>query len=125
MTENEISGLIVDTCYQIHVELGPGLFEKVYEEVLAFELHSRGLVFKRQHPISLEWRDIEFDQGFRADMIVEDKVLVEIKSVERIAPVHKKQVLTYLRLSNLKLGLLINFNEALIKNGICRVVDGL
>lgn len=125
MTENELSKIIVDTCYQIHVALGPGLFESVYEEILTYELVQIGLNVTRQQAIPVIWKDIKMDLGFRADLIVENKVLIEIKSVEAIAPVHQKQVLTYLKLTELKLGLLINFNEALIKTGITRIVNKL
>lgn len=125
MTENELSRIIVDTCYQIHVELGPGLFESVYEEILAYELTEKGLSISRQQDIPVVWKEVIMDHGFRADLIVENKVLIEIKSVATIAPVHQKQVLTYLKLTGLKLGLLINFNEALIKNGITRIVNNL
>ncbi|GAA0880417.1 GxxExxY protein [Algoriphagus jejuensis] len=123
--ENYLSGIIVDTCYHIHVELGPGLFESVYEEILFYELTQQGLNVKRQLPIPVIWREIKMDQGFRADLVVEDSVLIEIKSVASVEPVHKKQVLIYLKLTGLKLGLLINFNEALIKNGITRIVNNL
>lgn len=125
MTENELAKVIVNTCYDIHVELGPGLLESVYEEILYFELTSQGYKVERQKPIPVFWKEIKMDIGFRADLIVENKVVVELKSVELIAPVHPKKLLTYLRLTKLKLGLLINFNEALIKDGITRVVDGL
>lgn len=125
MTENEISRIIVDTCYKIHVDLGPGLFESIYEGILDYELNQSGLSVSRQQPIPIVWKDKKLDQGFRADLIVERKVLIEIKSVEAIAPVHHKQVLTYLKLTGLKLGLLVNFNEALIKNGISRIVNKL
>lgn len=125
MTENELAKVIVNTCYDIHVELGPGLLESVYEEILYFELTSQGYKVERQKPIPVFWKEIKMDIGFRADLIVEDKVVVELKSVELIAPVHPKKLLTYLRLTKLKLGLLINFNEALIKDGITRVVNGL
>jgi len=125
MTENELSKIIVDAAYQIHVRLGPGLLESVYEEVLAYELSQRDLRLSRQHPIPVVWNNVKLDHGFRADLIVEDKVLVEIKSVEGITPVFPKQVLTYLKLTNLKLGLLINFNEAYIKDGITRIVNRL
>ena len=125
MTENELSKIIVDTCYQIHVELGPGLFESVYESILFYELDQKGLLVSRQQGIPLVWDKLKMDQGFRADLIVEGKVLIEVKSVEAIAPVHQKQVLTYLRLAGLKLGLLVNFNETLIKKGITRIVDNL
>lgn len=125
MTENELAKVIVNTCYHIHVELGPGLLESVYEEILCFELTSQGYKVERQKPIPVFWKEIKMDIGFRADLIVENKVVVELKSVELIAPVHPKKLLTYLRLTKLKLGLLINFNEALIKDGITRVVNGL
>ena len=125
MTENEISKIIVDKCYKIHVELGAGLFESVYEEILAFELVKEGLYVSRQQAIPLVWNKIKMEIGFRADLIIENKVLIEIKSVESIAPVHQKQVLTYLKLTDIKLGLLINFNEALIKDGITRIVNNL
>ncbi len=125
MHENEISKIIVDVCYKIHTTLGPGLFESVYEEILEHELINRGLKIKRQQAIPVVWDDIKFDHGFRADLIVENKVIIEIKSVESIAPVHHKQLLTYLKLTDMKLGLLINFNEALIKHGIHRIVNNL
>lgn len=125
MTENELSKIIVDTCYRIHVELGPGLFESVYEEILTYELMQKGLIVSRQQGIPVVWKEIKMEMGFRADLIVENKVLIEIKSVEAIAPVHQKQVLTYLKLTGLKLGMLVNFNEALIKNGITRIVHKL
>ncbi|MCV9388244.1 GxxExxY protein [Reichenbachiella ulvae] len=125
MTENQIASLIVDTCYQIHTQLGAGLFESVYEEILTYELREKGLKTERQKGIPVFWKDIKMDVGFRADLIIENKVIIEIKSVELIAPVHKKQLLTYLKVTDLKLGLLINFNEALIKNGITRIVNKL
>ncbi len=125
MIENRLSGKIVDIAYHIHVGLGPGLFESVYEEILYYELTKSGLWVECQHPIPVIWEDIKMDQGFRADLIVEKKGIIEIRSVERVAPVHKKQVLTYLKLSGIKLGLFINFNEALIKEGITRIVNKL
>ncbi len=125
MTENELAKVIVNTCYNIHVELGPGLLESVYEEILCYELTSQGFKVERQKGIPVFWKDLRMDIGFRADLIVENKVVVELKSVELIAPFHPKKLLTYLRLTKLKLGLLINFNEALIKNGITRIVNGL
>ncbi len=125
MTENELSKIIVNSCYQIHTRLGPGLFESVYEQILEYELIKEGLFIQRQHPIPVIWDDQKLDQGFRADIIVENKVIIEIKSIEGIAPVHQKQLLTYLRLTNLKLGLLVNFNNALIKDGIQRIVNNL
>ena len=125
MTENELAKVIVNTCYKIHVELGPGLLESVYEEILYYELTAQGYKVDRQKGIPLFWGDLKMDIGFRADLIVENKVIVELKSVELIAPFHPKRLLTYLRLIKIKLGLLINFNEALIKDGITRVVNGL
>lgn len=125
MTENEISRQIVDAAFKIHTKLGPGLLESVYEAVLAYELKRRGLKVVRQKPVPVVYEEVHLEEGFRADLIVEDKVIIELKSVEIIAPVHKKQVLTYLRLTNLKLGLLINFGDELIKTGITRIVNGL
>jgi GxxExxY protein len=125
MHENEIAKLIVDAAYKIHTSLGPGLLESVYETVLAYELAKRGLQVARQAAIPVVYEQISFDEGFRADLVVEGKVIVELKSVEKIAPVHKKQLLTYLRLADKRLGLLINFGEALIKDGITRVVNRL
>ncbi|MFC0514963.1 GxxExxY protein [Mucilaginibacter angelicae] len=125
MDENSISKLIVNTAFEIHTQLGPGLLESVYEEILYFELVSLGLKVERQKGICVFWKEIKMDIGFRADLIVEDKVIIEIKSVTAISPVHTKQVLTYLKLSGCKLGLLINFNEQLIKSGITRVVNNL
>jgi len=125
MTENEIAKEIVDAAYKIHTTLGPGLFESVYETVMAHELKNRGLKVVRQQAIPVTWENVHLEAGFRADLIVEDKVIIEIKSVENLAPVHRKQLLTYLRLTGLKLGLLINFDTELIKDGIARVVNGL
>ena len=125
MTENELASIVVDCCFHIHKSLGPGLFESVYEEVLSYELAKRGLVVKRQIEIPVQWDDIYIGIGFRADIIVESKLIIELKSVEHVLPVHQKQLLTYLKLTDLKLGLLINFNESLIKNGIQRIVNGL
>ena len=125
MHENEISGIIVDCAFQIHTKLGPGLLESVYEAVLEHELVKRGLHVVRQQPMPVIWETVRLDIGFRADMIVNGKVVVEVKSVEAIAPVHPKQLRTYLRLMDLKLGLLVNFNVPLIKDGITRVVNNL
>lgn len=125
MSENELSKIIVNSCCQIHKELGPGLFESVYEECLHFELIQQGLSVQRQKELPVIYKSLKMEIGFRIDLIVENKVIVEIKSIETIAPVHQKQLLTYLRLTNLKLGLLINFNEALIKDGIQRIVNNL
>jgi len=125
MTENEIATQIVDAAFKIHTTLGPGLLESVYEAVMTEELSRRGLQVIRQQAIPVVYESVRLDIGFRADLIVESKVIVEIKSIEQIAPVHKKQVLTYLRLANIRLGLLINFNVNLIREGISRVVNGL
>ena len=125
VTENEIARQIVDAAYKIHTTLGPGLFESVYEAVMAQELSKRGLQFVRQQPLPVVWENLHLEAGFRADLIVEDKVIVEIKSVDAIAPVHRKQLLTYLRLANKRLGILINFDVDLIQDGIARVVNGL
>ncbi len=123
--ENPLSKIIVDSCFQIHTQLGPGLFESVYENVLHYELTKNGLAVEKQKTIPVLWEGQFMEQGFRADLIVENKVIIEVKSVEMIADVHKKQLMTYLKLTKLKLGLLINFNEPLIKNGITRIVNGL
>jgi GxxExxY protein len=125
MTENEIAREVVDAAYRIHTGLGPGLLETVYEVILAYELKKRGLQATRQQAIPIQWESIRFDEGFRADLIVEDKVIVELKSIEAITNVHKKQLLTHLKLAQKRLGLLINFGEELIKDGITRVVNGL
>lgn len=125
MNENELSRIIVDVAFKIHTQLGPGLLESVYEEIMYFELTKRGLLVERQKGIPVIWENLKMDLGFRADLIVEKKVIIELKSVETIAPVHPKQLLTYLRITNVKLGLLINFNETLIKNGITRIVNNL
>lgn len=125
MTENELSRIIVDTSYKIHTKLGPGLLESVYEAIFYHELTKRNLKVERQKPIPVIWDGIHLDIGFRSDLIVEEKVIIEIKSVEKISNVHLKQLLTYIRVTDLRLGLLINFNEALIKNGIKRVANGL
>jgi GxxExxY protein len=125
MHENEIAKLIVNAAYKIHTSLGPGLLESVYEAVMVYELKKLRLVAARQVSIPVIYEEIAFDEGFRADLVVADKVIVELKSIERVAPVHKKQLLTYLRLADKRLGLLINFGEALIKNGITRIVNRL
>ena len=125
MTENEVATQVVDAAYKVHTTMGPGLLESVYETVLAFELEKRGLRVARQAPIPVKYETVELDEGFRADLIVEDKVILELKSVEKVAAVHKKQLLTYLRLTDMRLGLLINFGSLLIKDGIARVVNDL
>ena len=125
MRENEIARKVVDAAYRVHTKLGPGLLESVYEVVLTHEIKQRGLSATRQKSIPVKYDDMVFNEGFRADIVVEDSVIIELKSVEATAPVHKKQLLTYLRLADKKLGLLINFGAPLIKHGISRVVNGL
>jgi GxxExxY protein len=125
MTENEIARIIVNADYKIHTTLGPGLLESVYEATMTHELEKHGLQVSRQQGIPVNYESVHLDIGFRADLIVADKVIVELKSVEAIAPVHRKQLLTYLRLADKRLGLLINFGVELIKDGITRVVNGL
>lgn len=124
-TENEISKIILDLAFDIHTKLGPGLFESVYEEILSYELEDYGLSIKKQQGIPVIWNELRMEVGFRADIIVEDKGIVEIKSIEALAPIHYKQLTTYLKITNLKLGLLINFNEYLLKDGIKRIVNKL
>jgi len=122
---NEISGIIVDSAYHIHTKLGPGLLESVYETILAKELEKRGLFVERQKSIPIIFDGISFEEGFRADLIVEKQIIVELKSVEQFAPVHSKQVLTYLRLLDCRLGLLLNFGAPVMKDGIKRIVNKL
>lgn len=124
MHENQIGKIIVDCAVKLHMELGPGLLESVYETLLAHRLQNAGLHVKRQAPIPIIFDGIQFDEGFRADLIVEDKVIVELKSVENIHPSHQKQVLTYLKLTGLKLGYLLNFGAPVIKDGIWRIING-
>jgi GxxExxY protein len=124
MNENEIGTIIVDEAVSIHKVVGPGLLEMVYEAVLARRLKQRGLVVERQRAISIEFEGERFDEGFRVDLIVNGLVIIELKSVEQVSPVHKKQLLTYLRLTDLKVGYLLNFGDALMKNGIRRIING-
>ncbi len=125
MNENQIATIVVDIAYKIHTKLGPGLLETVYEVTLAHELRKRGLRVERQVPVPIVYEELVFEEGFRADLIVEDKFIVELKSVEVLPPVAPKQLLTYLRLRDCRLGLLINFGESLIKNGIKRIANGM
>lgn len=120
----EVSAVVVDCAYKLHVELGPGLLESVYEVVLARWLSDRGLMVERQKPVAIRVGDLKFDEGFRADLVIENCLLIELKSVEDLAPVHSKQVLTYLRLLKLPLGLLINFGAPTFKEGIKRIANG-
>src|SRR4051812_37690366 len=125
MGENEVARQIVDAAFKTHSALGPGLFESVYERIMAYELEKRGLVVLRQHPVPVIYESIKIDEAFKADLIVAGKVIVELKSIEDVAPIHKRQLLTFLRLSGLRLGLLINFNVDYVKEGITRIVNGL
>jgi GxxExxY protein len=123
--ENEVAAPIVDTAFRIHQRLGPGLLESVYQSIMVHELRKRGLRVDSEVLLPIVWDDLVINDGLRIDMIVENVVIVELKSLLQVAPVHKKQLLTYLRLANCRLGLLINFGEELIKDGISRVVNGL
>ena len=125
MRENDLARIVVDVAYQIHRELGPGLLESVYQAIMLHELTKRKLQVTSQSQLPVIWDGMAIEVGFRADLIVEGILLIELRSVEQIAAVHKKQLLTYLRLTNCRLGLLINFGTELIKNGITRVVNGL
>ena len=125
MHENEVTRKIIEVAIEIHKTLGPGLFESVYEKCLEYELTNAGLDVKRQKSLPMRYKDLSFQEAFRIDLLVENKVIVEVKSVEKIAPVHHAQLLTYLRLTNLKCGLLINFNNFLLKDGVKRVVNNL
>jgi GxxExxY protein len=124
MKENDIGTIIVDCALELHRNLGPGLLETVYEVTLARSLERRGLVVQRQVAVPIEYQGETFSEGFRADLIVGDLVIVELKSIERVTPAHKKQLLTYLRLTGLKLGYLLNFGEALMRDGITRTING-
>ena len=125
MNENELSEVILDCCFKIHRHFGPGLFESVYEEILAYEMSEKNLRFARQKAIPLTYGKIAFNVGFTIDFFVENKVILKLKSVESILSIHKKQLLTYLKITNCKLGILINFNSTLMKNGIIRIVNNL
>ena len=125
MDENQLGRIVVDVAIAVHRGLGPGLLETVYEVVLAKELQERGLAVERQIPIPIEYGGFRFDEGFRADIVVEEKVILELKSIETINNAHKKQLLTYLKVTGMKLGYLLNFGEALMKDGIIRIFNGL
>ena len=125
MHEDDVGKQIVDSALKVHRALGPGLFESVYEAALSHELGARGLGVQRQVPIPINYDGVKLDEGFRADLMVAGKVLVELKSIERLADIHRKQVLTYLRLGDLRLGYLINFNHGLLKDGIERIANRL
>jgi len=125
MTENEIAKVIVNCAYRVHTALGPGLLESSYEECLFYELQKEGLDVEKQKPLPLIYEEVKLDIGYRVDLFVNGKVIIEVKSVEALNDVHMAQILTYLKLSGCKLGLLINFDVALIKNGIRRIVNNL
>jgi GxxExxY protein len=124
MTENELATEAVDIAYQIHKELGPGLIESIYEEIFAYELRERNIAFTRQEKVIVTYKGLAFGKGFRTDLILDDKLIIELKSVDSIDKVHHKMLLTYMRLKNIKLGLMINFKVNLIKDGIHRKIDG-
>ena len=125
MSENELATIAVDVAYQIHSKLGPGLLESVYHAIMLHELRKRGLFVEFERPVPVIWDEVQLEVGFRADLIVERKLILELKSIEQIAKVHRKILLTYMRLTNCRLGLIINFGAELIKDGISRVVDKL
>ncbi|SRX75611.1 GxxExxY protein [Aequorivita antarctica] len=124
MTENELSSKIIGACIEVHKQLGPGLLESTYEVCLAHELRTLGLEFKQQVPLPVIYKGIKLNAGYRIDMIVEESIIIEIKSIEVLAPIHTAQILTYLKLKDLKLGLLINFNSVKVVDGIKRIING-
>jgi GxxExxY protein len=125
MTEDEIGRLIVDVAVRVHKKMGPGMLETVYEGILAYELRRMGLRVARQLPVTVTYEGLRFDKAFRVDLMIEDKVIVELKCVEKVGDAHKKQLLTYLRLTDKRLGYLLNFSEALMKHGITRTANHL
>lgn len=125
LQENDLARIVVDAAFHIHKKVGPGLLESVYETILARALTNRGLAVVRQSLVPIRYEDMEFEVGFRADLIVNDLLIIEVKSVERVIPQYKQQLLTYLRMTGLRLGLVINFGESMLKNGLIRVVNGL
>ena len=125
MTENELAKLFLDIAFKVHTALGPGLLESAYENILCYELEKNNIPFERQIDVPICYDNKTFSNAFRADIILDQKVIIELKSVETLNNIHKKQLLTYLKLTGLKLGLLINFNEKSLKNGIVRIVNGL
>jgi GxxExxY protein len=125
MSENEISNIIIGCALEVHKHLGPGLLESTYEACLAFELEQKGLIVSQQQALPIVYKDVKLNAGYRIDLLVENLVIVEIKSVDALADIHVAQLLTYLKLKELKLGLLLNFNSVLLKTGIRRVVNNL
>lgn len=124
MNEDDIGTIVVKTAIVIHRQLGPGLLETVYEAILAQELKKQALIVERQVPVTIEYGDTKFEEGFRADLIIDHKVILELKSVETTNNIHKKQLLTYLRLTGLRVGYLLNFGEELMRTGITRIING-
>jgi GxxExxY protein len=120
--ENRLATLILDKAFEVHRHLGPGLLESAYEECLFYELNNAGLFIERQKPLPIKYKEIKLEHGYRADLVIENKVIIEIKSIEAIADIHIAQTLTYLKFSNLKLGLILNFNAKLLKEGIKRII---
>jgi len=125
MTENEIARAVVDVAFKIHNRFGPGLLESVYETIIAYELRKQAFHVREQPPLPVVYEEVRMNVGFRPDLIINNKVIVEVKSLESIAPVHKKQLLTYLRVADMRLGLLLNFGQSLMKDGISRIVNRL
>lgn len=125
MTENDISGVVLDSSIKVHRELGPGLLESAYQSCLAFELENRGLFVEKEKPMPLTYTGLKMDIGYRVDLMIENKVIIETKAVDALNDIHMAQILTYLKLSDCKLGLLINFNVTLLKEGFRRVVNNL
>jgi GxxExxY protein len=123
--ENEISKEVIGAAIEVHRNLGPGLLESAYEECLCYEFDRRGIRYERQKPLPVTYKDTRLDCGYRLDVVVNDLVILELKAVDQIQPIHSAQVLTYLKLSNLKLGILINFNVTVLKNGVKRIVNEL
>ena len=125
MTENEIATKVIGICIELHKNLGPGLLESVYENALVYDLREAGFDVKQQVAVPVIYKEVKMEVGFRIDLLINDKIIIELKSVEKLQPVHYAQTLTYLKLSDKKLGLLINFNEKILKNGIHRIVNNL
>ena len=124
MTENQIAKIVFEAALKVHKALGPGLLESAYEECLCYELRKQGLKTEKQKPLPLIYEEVQMEVGYRVDLLVEDKFIVEVKSVDALNDIHLAQILTYLKLANCKLGMLINFNVVLLKNGVKRVING-
>ncbi len=123
MTENEISKIVIGCAISVHKQLGPGLLESAYQECLMYEIQQKGLKVRKEKPMPIVYKEVKLDHGYRIDLLVEEKVVIEIKTVDNLMPVHMAQVLTYLRLGNYKLGLLLNFQVTILKNGIKRIIN--